>query len=56
MILAAEHRKAELFVLQGWRIAGNQALGSSEELSHRLTSHRIGLASFHRLNYTFIII
>ena len=30
-------------------------LRSSQEPSHRFTSHRIGLARLHRLNYTFIM-
>jgi len=49
---------------QGWTLHSKRLvhrrelgpLGSSEEPSHRLTSHRIGLARLHWLNYTFVVI
>jgi len=52
VLAALESRRASLSVSVS---AFAVQLRSSEEPSHRLTSHRFGLARLHRLNYTFII-
>ncbi len=43
-------------LLQPFSGDSNGQLRWLEEPTYRLTSHRIGLATLHRLNYTFIII
>ena len=57
VLAALESRRASLSdSVSAFAVSlSGSALHSSEEPSHRLTSHRIGLARLHRLNYTFII-